>query len=335
MPMSPRMVDLGQKAETQRFAEAEAVIQGAPEVLDALWAGQLPKGEARSAAQIAGILAAKRTPELLPMCHPIRLDSVEVELSRPPDLSPIHGEPQKGSIHIRARARTHDRTGVEMEALMAAAIAALTLYDWAKSYDPAMEITVRLVHKSGGKSGTWTRTEPFDTPSPRQSSSDTPLLTGVRAAVITCSDRASQGLYEDRSGALIRDWLQQQGAEVVASRLLPDEKETLVSELQRLVEAHHPDLILTTGGTGLGPRDCVPEATRAVIEREAPGITEWLRLRTARRQPLAALSRAVAGIRANTLIVNLPGSPRAVEEHLTELATLLPHAIEMVRGGAH
>jgi len=333
--MSPRMVDLGQKAETQRFAEAEAVIQGAPEVLDALWAGQLPKGEARSAAQIAGILAAKRTPELLPMCHPIRLDSVEVELSRPPDLSPIHGEPQKGSIHIRARARTHDRTGVEMEALMAAAIAALTLYDWAKSFDPAMEITVRLVHKSGGKSGTWTRPEPFDTPSPRPSSSDTPLLTGVRAAVITCSDRASQGLYEDRSGALIRDWLQQQGAEVVASRLLPDEKETLVSELQRLVEAHHPDLILTTGGTGLGPRDCVPEATRAVIEREAPGITEWLRLRTARQQPLAALSRAVAGIRANTLIVNLPGSPRAVEEYLAELATLLPHAIEMVRGGAH
>ena len=153
--------------------------------------------------------------------------------------------------------------------------------------------------------------------------------------MITCSDRASQGLYEDRSGALIRDWLQQHGAEVVASRLLPDEKERLISELKRLVEAHQPDLIVTTGGTGLGPRDCVPEATRAVIEREAPGITEWLRLRTATLQPLAALSRAVAGIRANTLIVNLPGSPRAVEEHLAELATLLPHAIEMVRGGAH
>jgi len=91
--MSPRMVDIGQKAKTQRFAAAEAVIQGAPEVLDALWAGQLPKGEARPAAQIAGIPAAKRTPELLPMCHPIRLDSVEVELSRPPDLSPIHEEP--------------------------------------------------------------------------------------------------------------------------------------------------------------------------------------------------------------------------------------------------
>jgi cyclic pyranopterin phosphate synthase len=86
------MIDVGEKAETMREAVAEAVLRGDPEVLDALWAGQLPKGEARPAAQLSGILAAKRTPELLPMCHPIRLDSVEVELSRPPDLSPIHGE---------------------------------------------------------------------------------------------------------------------------------------------------------------------------------------------------------------------------------------------------
>lgn len=138
------MIDVGEKPETARAAEAEAIVRGNPEVLRALWEGRLPKGEARVAAQIAAIFAAKRTPELLPMCHPIRLDKVEIETAL-----------EDGQIRIRALTRAHDRTGVEMEALTAVSIAALTLYDWAKASDPAMEVTVRLVWKSGGKSGKW------------------------------------------------------------------------------------------------------------------------------------------------------------------------------------
>ncbi len=138
------MIDVGEKTETAREAEAEAIIRGDPEVLRALWEGRLPKGEARAAAQVAAILAAKRTPELLPMCHPIRLDKAEVRM-----------ELEDGQIRVRALMRAHDRTGVEMEALTAVSIAALTLYDWAKSSDPALGFTVRLVRKSGGKSGKW------------------------------------------------------------------------------------------------------------------------------------------------------------------------------------
>lgn len=313
-----RMIDVGEKAATVREAQAEAVLTGNPQVLYALWTGALPKGDARAAAQVAATLAAKRTPDLLPMCHPIRLDSVGTSL---------HYEGDR--IIIRTQARTHDRTGVEMEALTAASIAALTLYDWAKAHDPSIEFSVRLVRKSGGKSGAWTRTTEPDAPQP------SPRLQGVRAAVLTISDRAVQGVYTDESGAQIQHWLQQHGAELVGYALVPDETELIRAALIRLADEQQAHLILTTGGTGLSPRDRTPEATRAVIERETPSLTEWLRLRTSAATPLAYLSCATAGIRGGTLIINLPGSPRAVAEHLQALLTLLPHALAMVRGDTH
>lgn len=312
-----RMIDVGDKAETRREAEAEAVLCGDPLVLRALWEGKLPKGEAVPSAQVAGVLAAKRTPDLLPMCHPIRLDSVEVHLNLEND-----------RIVIRAYARTHDRTGVEMEALTAASVTALTLYDWAKAHDPTMEFSVRLIRKSGGKSGVWER-------EPRAATPEPPPLQTVRSAVLTISDRASQGIYSDESGTLIQHWLKEQGAEVVSYALVPDDPEQIRTELVRLADTLQPDLILTTGGTGPSPRDVTPEATRAIVEREVDSITDWLRLQTGRLTPLAYLSRATAGVRGRTLVVNLPGSPRAVQEHLTALLPLLPHAIRMVQGGGH
>lgn len=312
-----RMIDVGDKAETTREAQAEAIIRGAPEVLSALWEGRLPKGDAQSSAKVAGILAAKRTPELLPMCHPIRIDSVQVALS-------LQGD----HILITATARTHDRTGVEMEALTAASVAALTLYDWAKSQDPSMEFTVRLVRKSGGKSGVWERAVDAHAEGDR-------ALSGIRAAVITVSDRASRGVYADESGARIQEWLKAQGAEVLYYAVIPDDLDRLQAELTHTADTLQPDLILTTGGTGFSPRDITPEATRAVVERETPGISEWGRAQTGRHTPFAYLSRATAGIRGHTLIINLPGSVRAVQEHLDALLALLPHAVQMARGGDH
>jgi len=316
------MMDVGEKAQTMRQAEAEAVIQGEPEVLRALWEGRLPKGDARAAAQLAGILAAKRTPELLPMCHPIRLDKVEIRATI-----------EEGSIRIRAIARAHDRTGVEMEALTAAAVAALTFYDWAKSSDPTIEFTVRLLRKSGGKSGNWEN--PAVSTHAEEVPSKTVLPDGVRVGILTVSDRASRGVYPDRSGDLIQQWLTQAGASVCERALVSDERSRVEAELVRIIDAHQPDLVLTTGGTGLSPRDCTPEATRAVVEREATGIVEWLRQRSAHGNSRAYLSRATAGIRGRTLVINLPGSPRAVQEHLDALRDMLPHAIEMVRGMGH
>ncbi len=312
-----RMIDVGEKTETLREAEAEAVLTGQPAVLRALWEGRLPKGDAQPAAEIAGILAAKRTPELLPMCHPIRLDAVQVHLR-------FEGE----RIVIRAIARTHDRTGVEMEVLTAVTVAALTLYDWAKSQDPAMEFSVRLVRKSGGKSGVWERSAER----PRASEG---VLSGIRAGVLTVSDRASRGMYADESGAFIQQWLRERGADVADYVLVPDEPEQVMAAISRMADELQVDLVLTTGGTGFSPRDRTPEATRAALDRETPGITEWLRLQTGLRKPYAFLSRATAGIRGRTLVINLPGSVKAVREHLEVLPELLPHAIEMARGGDH
>jgi cyclic pyranopterin phosphate synthase len=144
-----RMVDVSAKATSARTAVASGVVRTTPEVLDLLRRDGLPKGDALATARIAGIMAAKRTPDLVPLCHPIALSAVTVELTLGP-----------AEVEITAVARTTDRTGVEMEALTAVAVAGLTLHDMIKAVDPAAVLdAIRLVRKEGGKSGTWTRPE--------------------------------------------------------------------------------------------------------------------------------------------------------------------------------
>jgi len=154
----------------------------------------------------------------------------------------------------------------------------------------------------------------------------------IRAVVVTVSDKGYAGERKDVSGPLLADLLRGIGAEVVAQIVVPDEPEQIQETLTRLADGQRLDLVLTTGGTGFTPRDRTPEATRRVIEREAPGLAEALRMDGYRRTPLAALSRGVAGLRGRTLIVNLPGSPRAAREGMEVLAPILPHAVRMARG---
>lgn len=154
----------------------------------------------------------------------------------------------------------------------------------------------------------------------------------IRAGVVTISDKGYRGEREDESGPLLADLLQQMGAEVVAQEIVPDEAERIQQTLVHLADEERLDVVLTTGGTGPTPRDCTPEATRAVIEREMPGLVEVLRFEGYRRTPLAVLSRGVAGLRGRTIVVNLPGSPRAVREGMEVLAPILPHAVRMARG---
>ena len=143
------MVDVGGKDETDRAARAEALVRMAPETLALIEDEALPKGDVIAAARLAGIMAAKRTHELIPLCHPLSLTSVRVEIARVPGLP---------GLRITAEARLRGRTGVEMEALVAASVAALTIYDMCKAVDRGMEVTaVRLLEKSGGRSGTWQR----------------------------------------------------------------------------------------------------------------------------------------------------------------------------------
>ncbi|MGZ4205278.1 MAG: MogA/MoaB family molybdenum cofactor biosynthesis protein [Actinomycetota bacterium] len=152
----------------------------------------------------------------------------------------------------------------------------------------------------------------------------------MRVAVLTTSDRSARGERADEGGPLVEQLVVAAGGEIIARALVADERADIESTLRRFADEGRIDVVLTTGGTGLGPRDVTPEATRAVIEREAPGIAEAMRHAGMRETAMAALSRQVVGTRAKTLIVNLPGSPKAITECLDAIIGILPHAVEMM-----
>jgi molybdenum cofactor synthesis domain-containing protein len=154
----------------------------------------------------------------------------------------------------------------------------------------------------------------------------------IRAVVITVSDKGYAGEREDRSGPALGEALERMGASIVARAIIPDDRQRIAQLLTNYADSGEVDLIITTGGTGAAPRDVTPEATRDAMEREMPGIAELLRYEGYRRTPRAVLSRGVCGLRGRCLIVNLPGSPRAVAEGMEILAPILPHAVQMARG---
>ncbi len=311
---APRMVDVGDKAVTSRRAVAAAVVRFRPEVLRTLLDASGPKGDALVTARLAGIGAAKRTAELIPLCHPLPLDRVDVDLT--PD-------PAAGTIEVRAEARVTARTGVEMEAMVAASVAALTLYDMAKALQRDIIIgEVRLLEKSGGRSGTW--------PTP-----DPPEHARHEAVVVTCSNRSAAGEREDTSGPALVAALRDAGFDTDPQALVvADDEAQIAALLERLADvgAH---LIVTTGGTGLAPTDVTPAATRRVIDREAPGLAELMRSAGTAHTPMAALSSGVVGSRGSTLIANMPGSPRGAIESLEALLPVLRHALDQLAGGDH
>ena len=301
------MRDVSGKPTTHRTARAEALLRVRPETIEQVRNGTVPKGNVLDVARAAGLLAAKRTPELIPLCHPIPLAHAEVAFEIRPD-----------AIAVTASVSAVWSTGVEMEALTAASIAALTLYDMLKPLDDELEIAhVRLLEKRGGKSDRGKAPK------------------AIRASVLVISDSVSAGRRKDASGAEIVAILATHGVSASAPAAVPDEREVIERTLRRLSDEEACDLVLTTGGTGLGPRDVTVEATRAVIEREAPGIAEAARGFGQAREPRAMFSRAIAGVRGRTLIVNLPGSPKGVRESLAALLPALLHAAAMVAGGGH
>jgi cyclic pyranopterin phosphate synthase len=310
---APRMVDVGSKPVTARRAVAAATVRMRPDVLATLVEAGGPKGDAFVTARLAGIGAAKRTAELIPLCHPLPLDHVEVSLV--PDAA-------EGSVRITAEVRATARTGVEMEALTAATVAALTLYDMAKALQRDIVIErVELLEKSGGRSGDY-GAEPLP-------------AAEHEAVVVTCSNRSAAGEREDASGPALVTALGEAGFDVASEAVLVADDELAIAELlARLADAGHR-LILTTGGTGLTPSDVTPAATRRVIEREAPGLAELMRAAGMASTPMAALSRGVVGTRGTTLIANLPGSPSGASESLAALLPVLRHALDQLAGGDH
>jgi cyclic pyranopterin phosphate synthase len=320
-----RMVDVGAKDVTARVAVAGGRLLVSPRVIELLRGEGVPKGDALGTARIAGILGAKRTPDLIPLCHPIAISGVKVEL----ELTDV-------AVEIRARVKTTDRTGVEMEALTAVAVAGLTLHDMIKAVDPQAVLTdVRVLSKSGGRSGDWEREPGAETSVPAQPKGDprSPGLPGgALARVITVSDRSAAGERADTSGPLLASLLIELGFLVDEVVVVADEELAVAAALRDGVSAGI-DLVVTTGGTGFAPRDITPEATRRVIDREAPGVVEVLRAADRQRVPTSILSRAVAGIAGGSVIVNLPGSNGGVRDGVKVLAPVIGHAIAQVRGG--
>jgi len=302
------MRDVSRKSTSLRSATATAVVRACPETIERIRVRDLPKGDALEVARVAAIQAAKDTSRIIPHCHPVAITHVAVEYEWGAD-----------SVIVRASVKAIDRTGVEMEALTAASVAALTIYDMVKMLDDRVEIeAVKLIEKKGGKSDF-------------QDGLDRP----VRSGVLVASDSVSAGKAEDSSGPLIEARLREEGFEVIERRVIPDDRAQIVEVLKHFADTLHVDLVLTTGGTGLGPRDRTPEAMSEVIEREIPGIAEALRTHGGQRTPFAMLSRGRAGVRGQTVVINLPGSERGVAESLDALFPGLRHAFRMLWGESH
>jgi molybdenum cofactor biosynthesis protein MoaC len=312
------MADVGAKPATARRAGAVGALRMGRRAFALLRAGKLPKGDALALAQAAGIQAAKRTSELLPLCHPLPLDSIAVDFTL---------DASSARVLARCVAATVAKTGVEMEALAGVSAALLCIYDLVKPVDPALTIEdIRLMFKEGGKRGYWIHPDQ-ESVVPSKRPRGFPL---GKAVAITVSDRVSSKKAVDVSGPLLRNGLAEMGFSVRSIEVADDRPliEALIRRFSKAAVA-----VVLTGGTGLSPRDVTPEAVASASDRLIPGIGEALR--AAGGPATAALSRSVAGQRGACVIVALPGSPGGVRDGLAVLRELLPHAVHIARGGAH
>lgn len=302
------MRDVSAKAITLRIATAQATLKLSPETINRIRQHEIPKGNPLEVAKVAAIQSAKNTSVIIPYCHQVPLDYVGVEF-----------ELLEDTILVTTTAKAIHKTGVEMEALTAASVAALTLYDMMKMLDEAMEIqNIVLLNKEGGKSDF---KESF--------------ASALRAAVVVISDSVAAGKKHDRSGKLIVERLEHEGLDVADYRVISDEPEEIRKAICFYSDELGLDLIITTGGTGISPRDVTPEALEGIFDRELPGISEAMRAYGQDRTPYSMLSRAQAGTRNKTLILNLPGSTGGVKDSLDAIFPAVLHAFKMIWGGGH
>lgn len=301
------MRDVSAKVKTLRTATAKSILKVSPATIQMIKDGKIPKGDPLPVAKVAAIQAAKNTSQIIPYCHPLPIDYVGVEFNLNND-----------SIEISATVKAVYKTGVEMEALTAASVAALTIYDMTKMLDEAMEISSTvLVDKTGGKSDF------------RQK------VSGLKAAVLVMSDTIAAGKKSDQSGQLIVDRLKGEGLDVVDYQIISDDPQGIAAAINEYADDKKVDLVVTTGGTGTSPRDNTPQALLDLLDREIPGIAETMRAYGQERTPYSMLSRSIAGTRGSTLIIALPGSQGGVKDSLDAIFPAVVHVFKMLRGANH
>ncbi|MBP2833794.1 bifunctional molybdenum cofactor biosynthesis protein MoaC/MoaB [Aquimarina sp. U1-2] len=301
------MVDITHKSNTLRIATAQAIVKTSNQAtIDAIKNDKVPKGNVFAMSKAAGLLGVKKTPELLPDCHPLPIEYAGVDFN-------IEGFDIKVTVTIK----TIYKTGVEVEAMHGASVVALNMYDMLKPIDKGIEIhSIRLIEKKGGKSDF----KKID-------------VNDIRAGIIVCSDSVSAGINTDASGKAIAHFLEDYNIEVASETVVPDDIQAIQKAVQKVLP--HQNLIILTGGTGLSPRDVTPEAILPMLDKRIPGAEETIRRYGQDRMPFAFLSRSVVGIKDNALILTLPGSPKGVKESLDAVMPHLLHVFSILKGEAH
>ncbi|WP_300434344.1 bifunctional molybdenum cofactor biosynthesis protein MoaC/MoaB [Christiangramia sp.] len=297
------MVDITHKITTLREATAIAVVRtSSEETINAIRENQVPKGNVFEMAKAAGLLGVKKTPELLPDCHPLPIEYTGIDYK-------INGL----EIQISVTVKTIYKTGVEVEAMHGASIVALTMYDMLKPIDKNVEIgTIGLQNKKGGKSSFKINSE------------------GLTAKVVVCSDTIFKGEGEDKAGKAIASKLKDFEIDSTIE-IIPDEAEEIRSALKKASS----DLVIFTGGTGVGPRDVTPETIESMLDLKLKGVEEQMRNYGQQRMPYAMLSRLVAGIMNGKIVLALPGSTKGAAECMDAIFPHVLHVFKVIEGKRH
>ena len=302
------MVDITTKVSTLRIATAQAiVVVSKQETIDAINNGTVPKGDVFAMSRAVGLLGVKQTANILADCHPMPIEYTGIDYE-------INGL----EITVTMTVKTIYKTGVEVEAMHGASVVALNMYDMLKPIDKGVEIHhIKLLNKKGGKSDFKDR-----------------FRKDLKAAVVVCSDTISAGQKEDKAGKAIIKKLEESGVEIMDYIIIPDEVDVIQAKAIAYTEKG-ANMVIFTGGTGLSSRDVTPEALKPLIDREIPGIMEAARKHGQDRTPYSMLSRSIAGVKGETLLMGVPGSTKGASETMDALFPALLHIFRILKDAKH